>query len=193
MKKNILILLIAAAVSQPVSAQKIRLLPDQAPVAFATELNRLLADARYDFKNTIDNIKPGTKDDLLFAYYSKVQLPLADSSYMEDALDDFLEEYHQFYAVFGNYPTKESARANFNKLIAYIDKGKYNEGGLQKKPSIENDKSVQQVWTLRDNKTGDFETAVQLLLKEIKIWPANSVKSELVWTIELSVSELGDF
>lgn len=187
MKKTILTLLIAAAVSQPVSAQKIRLLPDQAPVAFATELNRLLADARYDFKNTIDNIKPGTTDDLLSAYYSKVQLPLADSSYMEDALDDFLEEFHQFYAVFGNYPTKESARVNFNKLIAYIDKGKYKEGVLQKKPSIENDKSVQQVWVLESNKVSDSGTTVELYLKEIKIWPANSMKSELVWTIELSV------
>ncbi|HJV20314.1 MAG TPA: hypothetical protein VJ552_10590 [Sediminibacterium sp.] len=187
MKKTILILLIAGVLHNPAAAQKLKLLPDNAPSAFATELNRLLADARFDFKNTIDQIKPGSEDDFLSAYYSKVQLPLADSSYMEDALDDFLEEYHQFYAVFGNYPTKESARANFNKLIAYIDKGKYNEGVLQKKPVVENEKSIEQVWNLKSNKAGNTETTVHLYLKEIKIWSANSMKSEQVWTIELCV------
>ena len=187
MKKTILILLIAAAVSQTVSAQKIRVLPDQAPAAFTAELYRLLADVRYDFKNTIGNIKPGSEEDLLSAYDSKVQLPLADSSYMEDALDEYLEDYHQFFATFGSYPSKESAKANFNKLMAYIDKGTYPSSVLQKKPVSENTKLIQQAWSLKNNKTGDAAAIIELNLKETRIWPPDSLKSELVWIIELSI------
>ncbi|MBL7761095.1 MAG: hypothetical protein JNK08_10415 [Sediminibacterium sp.] len=193
MKKILLILLIAGVLHDPAAAQKIKTLPDNAPSAFATELNRLLADARFDFKNTIDQIKPGSEDDLLSTYYSKVQLPLADSSYMEDALDDFLEDFHQFYAVFGNYPTKESAKTNFNKIINYIEKGKYNEGLLQKQPVKENEKSVQQLWSLKSNKANNSATKVELSLVERKIWPANSSAPSLVWIIELCVFEDGGF
>jgi hypothetical protein len=193
MKKIILILLIAAAVSQPVSAQKIRVLPDQAPAAFTTELNRLLADARFDFKNTTDNQKPGTQDEILSSYYSKVQLPLADSSFMEEALDDLLETYHQFIAAFGHYPTREAAKVNFNKIAQYINKGKYNEGQLMQNPTEEKEKSVLQLWSLKTNKPTNASTRVELSMSERKIWPASSKKPELAWVIELCVFEDGGF
>jgi len=193
MKKTILILLIAGLLHHPATAQKLKTLPDNAPSSFATELNKLLADARFDFKNTTDNQKPGTQDEILSSYYSKVQLPLADSSFMEEALDDLLETYHQFIASFGHYPTQEAAKANFNKIIQYIDKGKYSEGLLQKSPIEEKDKTLLQLWSLKTHKPSNAFTKVELTMTERKIWPASSSKPELAWIIELCVFEDGGF
>lgn len=193
MKKILLLLLITGILQLPAFAQQLKTLPNNAPGSFATELNKLLADARFDFKNTTGNAKPGTEEELLSSYYSKVQIPLADSCFMEESLDDMLEAYHQFVADFGHYPTREAAKINFNKIAQYINKGIYNEGQLQQKPIEEKEKSVLQLWTLKTNKPSNADTRVELSMTERKIWPATSKKPELAWVIELCVFENGGF
>ncbi|MDD2793982.1 MAG: hypothetical protein PHD73_12435 [Sediminibacterium sp.] len=186
MKRILLLLLTAVILQLPAAAQKLKTLPDNAPASFATELNRLLADAYFDFKNTIDAEIPGTEDDILIAYYSKVQLPFADSCFMEEALNDYLETYHQFIANFGQFPTRGAASVNFKKIAQYINKSNYNSGQLQQKTTEDKEKLVLQSWQLKPNK-GNANTKVELSMTEKKVWPAGSSKSELAWVIELRV------
>jgi hypothetical protein len=162
-------------------------LPATPPSQFGKILNKIIEQSGKEYSGIIGKEKPFSENLEFKQFYSKECLPLADSCFLFQEINDDFDVFYVFEAAYGLYRDKELGLKAFNNLVQYIKNDPIFKKSLKAEPADESDDEVVQIFMYKHGVSST--TLVSIVLESNEAYhPALDQDLEF-WKLYLNVSE----